>query len=211
MLEEEVCNFKLFVDYGNHVWREVIHGALNIDIFSILWFTGQELDHPFRKFNFILPNCNVETRIRPVVLRKQLSSIRKQNLKDFYVSIISYKVHWLGEGPRQLATALGLFVVFVAGKHKFKYFCVPSPCSPLDRTHALCRWNLALDVEVSAITPQLLENMEVVESDGVENGCDSIITLLFIYIYLLFPSNSFVDCCFELLIILIVFQGILSL
>ena len=36
MLKEEVCNFKLFVDDGNHVGREVIHGALNIDIFSIL-------------------------------------------------------------------------------------------------------------------------------------------------------------------------------
>ena len=32
MLEEEVRNFKLFVDDSNHVGREVVHGTLNIDI-----------------------------------------------------------------------------------------------------------------------------------------------------------------------------------
>ena len=36
MLEEKVCNFKLFVDDGNHVGREVVHGTLDIDIRSIL-------------------------------------------------------------------------------------------------------------------------------------------------------------------------------
>ena len=120
-------------------------------------------------------------------------------------------MHWLGEGAWQLATALGLLVVFVAGKHEFKYFCVTSSRSPLDRTHALRRRNLALNVEVSPVTPELLENVEVVEPDCVKNGCDSIITLLFIYINLPFPCNSFVDCCFKLLIALIVFQSILSL
>ena len=32
MLEEEVCNFKLFVDDSEHVGCEVVHGALDIDI-----------------------------------------------------------------------------------------------------------------------------------------------------------------------------------
>ena len=209
VLEEKVGNFELFVDDGDHVGREVVHGAFDVDIRRLQLLVGQELDHPSREFYFILTNRNVETSIGPVILGEKLSSVRQKNLKNFYVSVIGYEVDRLGEGTWELATALGLLVVFVAGKHKFKNFGVAPPRSPLDGTHALRRRDLALNVEVSTITPQLLEYLQIVESDRVENSCDSIVALLLIHIDLLLPCHSFVDSRFQLLVSLIVFQGIL--
>ena len=112
----------------------------------------------------------------------------------------------LWKSTRQLASALNLLVIFVTWENEFKNFCVATSCSPLNGSHALRLWDLALNIKVSPITSKLFKDSEVIKSDSIEYSCDTIVTLLFIYINLSFPRNCFIYLCFTLLKWCILFQ-----
>ena len=88
--------------------------------------------------------------------------------------------------------------VLIARQNEFKYFGVASFSCKLDRPHLLIVSNLAFNVEIGAIQSQLLENAQIIESDGKEHGCYPVFTFLFVYVDLLFPLHSLVKLTVEL-------------
>ena len=184
----------------------MVHGALYVNVSSLLGLFCQIVDYPSSKFYFILTDRNVETSIWPVVLGKDVCTVLEKDLKNFGVSVISHEMDRLGESAWQLAGALGSLVFLIAWENVFKYFCVASSCCPLYRTHALRRRYLALNIEISPIASELFQDWKVVEPDSVEYCCNSIVSFLFIDVDLPFPGNGFVNRRLNLLDGIIVFR-----
>ena len=63
MFDEEVSDLELLLDDGDHVRCEMVHGALYVNVSSLLGLFCQIVDYPSSKFYFILTDRNVETSI----------------------------------------------------------------------------------------------------------------------------------------------------
>ena len=88
MLEQQVCDFKLFLDGSYHIRCEMVHSAFNVYVSRRLRILCQVLDNPSSHFYFILPDRNMEARIRPVVFGKDVCSVLYENLKNLDITVV---------------------------------------------------------------------------------------------------------------------------